>query len=64
MIQDILGQWIVLHFVGISPTSPPTIEDFSYQLSSLQLGNDRLKYLMFFLPMMLACIFFDHKQNI
>ncbi|KAJ1277864.1 hypothetical protein BS78_04G035900 [Paspalum vaginatum] len=39
MIQDILGQWIVLHFVGISPTSPPTIEDFSYQLSSLQLGK-------------------------
>ncbi|KAI4964275.1 hypothetical protein ZWY2020_006756 [Hordeum vulgare] len=38
MIQDILGQWIVLHFVGISPTTPPTIEDFSYQLSSLQLG--------------------------
>nr|CAB3448831.1 unnamed protein product [Digitaria exilis] len=37
MIQDILGQWVVLHFVGISPTSPPTIEDFSYQLSSLQL---------------------------
>ncbi|KAL5211508.1 hypothetical protein ABZP36_022355 [Zizania latifolia] len=39
MIQDILGQWIVLHFVGISPTTPPTIEDFSYQLSSLQLGK-------------------------
>jgi nuclear pore complex protein Nup160 len=39
MIQDILGQWIVLHFVGTSPTSPPTIDDFSYQLSSLQLGN-------------------------
>lgn len=38
MIQDILGQWIVLHFIGISPTMPPTIEDFSYQLSSLQLG--------------------------
>ncbi|KAL6629816.1 hypothetical protein ACP70R_029581 [Stipagrostis hirtigluma subsp. patula] len=38
MIQDILGQWIVLHFVGISPTTPPTIDDFSYQLSSLQLG--------------------------
>uniref|UniRef100_A0A0A9CSN5 Uncharacterized protein n=1 Tax=Arundo donax TaxID=35708 RepID=A0A0A9CSN5_ARUDO len=40
MIQDILGQWIVLHFVGITPTSPPTIEDFSYQLSSLQLGKE------------------------
>lgn len=39
MIQDILGQWIVLHFVGTSPTSPPTIDDFSYQLSSLQLGK-------------------------
>ncbi|XP_062224093.1 nuclear pore complex protein NUP160-like isoform X2 [Phragmites australis] len=39
MIQDILGQWIVLHFVGISPTTPPTIDDFSYQLSSLQLGK-------------------------
>uniref|UniRef100_A0A0E0JVF3 Uncharacterized protein n=1 Tax=Oryza punctata TaxID=4537 RepID=A0A0E0JVF3_ORYPU len=39
VIQDILGQWIVLHFVGISPTTPPTIEDFSYQLSSLQLGK-------------------------
>ncbi|WVZ77924.1 hypothetical protein U9M48_025718 [Paspalum notatum var. saurae] len=39
MIQDIMGQWIVLHFVGISPTSPPTIEDFSYQLSFLQLGK-------------------------
>ncbi|CAM0946979.1 unnamed protein product [Alopecurus aequalis] len=38
MIQDILGQWIVLHFVGISPTTPPTMEDFSYQLSYLQLG--------------------------
>uniref|UniRef100_A0A0D9VC52 Uncharacterized protein n=1 Tax=Leersia perrieri TaxID=77586 RepID=A0A0D9VC52_9ORYZ len=39
MVQDILGQWIVLHFIGISPTTPPTIEDFSYQLSSLQLGK-------------------------
>ncbi|XP_015689514.1 nuclear pore complex protein NUP160 [Oryza brachyantha] len=39
VIQEILGQWIVLHFVGISPTTPPTIEDFSYQLSSLQLGK-------------------------
>ncbi|KAL6888651.1 hypothetical protein ACP4OV_009677 [Aristida adscensionis] len=39
MIRDIMGQWIVLHFVGISPTTPPTIEDFSYQLSSLQLGS-------------------------
>ncbi|XP_062218182.1 nuclear pore complex protein NUP160-like isoform X2 [Phragmites australis] len=39
MIQDILGQWIVLHFVGITPTSPSTIRDFSYQLSSLQLGK-------------------------
>jgi hypothetical protein len=39
MIQDILGQWIVLHFVGISPTTPPTMEDFSYQLSYLQLGK-------------------------
>ncbi|XP_047080549.1 nuclear pore complex protein NUP160 [Lolium rigidum] len=38
MIQDILGQWIVLHFVGISPTTPPAMEDFSYQLSYLQLG--------------------------
>lgn len=44
MIQDILGQWIILHFVGISPTSPPTIEDFSYQLSSLQLGNFLKRY--------------------
>lgn len=42
MIQDILGQWIVLHFVVISSTSPPTVEDFSYQLSFLQLGKAEL----------------------
>lgn len=29
---------VVLHFIGISSNVPPTIEDFSYQLSFLQLG--------------------------
>ncbi|KAK3155994.1 hypothetical protein QOZ80_2AG0101430 [Eleusine coracana subsp. coracana] len=39
MIQYILGQWIVIHFVTVSPTTAPKVEDFSYQLSSLQLGK-------------------------
>ncbi|TVU33474.1 hypothetical protein EJB05_25294, partial [Eragrostis curvula] len=39
MIHCIMGQWVAIHFVAISPTTAPSIEDFSYQLSSLQLGK-------------------------
>ncbi|XP_072978371.1 nuclear pore complex protein NUP160 isoform X2 [Typha angustifolia] len=38
-IQDILAQWLFLHFLGTTPTMPPTIEDFSSRLSSLHIGN-------------------------
>lgn len=38
-IQEILTHWLVLHFLGTTPTTAPTIEDFSSRLSSLHIGN-------------------------
>ncbi|ONK68142.1 uncharacterized protein A4U43_C05F7880 [Asparagus officinalis] len=38
-IQEILTHWLVIHFLGTTPTTPPTIEDFSSRLSSLHIGN-------------------------
>ncbi|XP_008801415.2 nuclear pore complex protein NUP160 [Phoenix dactylifera] len=39
LIQEILMQWLILHFMTITPTTPPTVEDFSSRLSSLNIGN-------------------------
>lgn len=39
MIQETLSQWLILHYLGTTPTSPPTIDDFSSRLSSLHIGN-------------------------
>jgi hypothetical protein len=70
MIQDILGQWIVLHFVGISPTTPPAMEDFSYQLSYLQLGKKCLNetsvflFLVLYMPVFLLGPFHSHYIQI
>lgn len=38
-IQGILTHWLLLHYLGTTPTTPPTIEDFSSRLSSLHIGN-------------------------
>ncbi|XP_078175498.1 SUPPRESSOR OF AUXIN RESISTANCE1 [Carex rostrata] len=39
MVEEILLQWVLVHFVGTTPTSRPPLEDFSSQLSSLQIDN-------------------------
>lgn len=38
-IQETLMQWLILHFMAITPTAPPTVEDFSSRLSSLNIGT-------------------------
>ncbi|KAJ6835656.1 nuclear pore complex protein NUP160 [Iris pallida] len=38
MIQEIITQWLILHYLGTSPTTP-TVEDFSSRLSSLHIGS-------------------------
>ena len=39
MIQEILTEWHIIHFVVTTPTEAPVLEDFSYQLSSLHIGK-------------------------
>lgn len=39
MIQEILTEWHIIHFFGTTPSESPPIEDFSYKLSSLQIGR-------------------------
>ncbi|XP_027108120.2 nuclear pore complex protein NUP160 [Coffea arabica] len=39
MIQEILTEWHIIHFVVTTPTEAPVLEDFSYQLSSLHIDN-------------------------
>lgn len=39
MIQETLTEWHIIHFFGTTPSESPPIEDFSYKLSSLQIGR-------------------------
>lgn len=39
MIQEIVVEWLIIHFFAITPSELPYIEDFSSQLSSLQIGR-------------------------
>ncbi|WOL19781.1 hypothetical protein Cni_G28583 [Canna indica] len=38
-IQEIIIKWLIIHFLGTTPTTRPTLEDFSSRLSLLHLGN-------------------------
>ncbi|CAK9141041.1 unnamed protein product [Ilex paraguariensis] len=40
MIQEIVTEWHIIHFLGTTPSESPAIEDFSSQLSSLQIDNN------------------------
>ncbi|KAG5228130.1 nuclear pore complex protein [Salix suchowensis] len=39
MIQEIVSEWLIIHFLSTTPSESPSIEDFSSQLSSLQIDN-------------------------
>lgn len=39
MIQEIVSEWLIILFFGTTPSESPAIEDFSSQLSSLQIGK-------------------------
>lgn len=39
LTHEILTQWLVLHFMGTTPTSPTIMDDFSSRLSSLHIGS-------------------------
>ncbi|XP_059648344.1 nuclear pore complex protein NUP160 isoform X2 [Cornus florida] len=39
MIQEIITEWHIIHFFGTTPSESPAIEDFSSQLSSLQIDG-------------------------
>lgn len=38
MVQELLTQWLILHFVGSTPSTPLIGDDFSSRLSSLHIG--------------------------
>ncbi|THG12740.1 hypothetical protein TEA_026867 [Camellia sinensis var. sinensis] len=40
MIQEIITDWHIIHFLGTTSSESPATEDFSYQLSSLQIDNN------------------------
>ncbi|KAH9684266.1 nuclear pore complex protein NUP160 [Citrus sinensis] len=40
MIQEIVFEWLIILFFGTTPSESPTLEDFSSQLSSLQIGSN------------------------
>lgn len=42
LVQEIITEWHIIHFVVSTPTESPAFEDFSSQLSSLQIGMDFL----------------------
>lgn len=42
MIQETITQWHIIHFLVTTPTASPAVEDFSSQLSSLQIGGNLL----------------------
>ncbi|CAI9101446.1 OLC1v1038776C1 [Oldenlandia corymbosa var. corymbosa] len=39
MIQEIIAEWHIVHFLATTPTESPALEDFSSQLSSLHIDN-------------------------
>ncbi|KAI7734640.1 hypothetical protein M8C21_024531, partial [Ambrosia artemisiifolia] len=39
LIQEIITEWHIIHFFGTTPCEAPTMEDFSSQLSLLQIDN-------------------------
>ncbi|KAF6156793.1 hypothetical protein GIB67_033262 [Kingdonia uniflora] len=43
MIQEILTEWLILHFLGTTPSESPPLEDFSAQLSSLHIDSNTNK---------------------
>ncbi|KAK2978945.1 hypothetical protein RJ640_008726 [Escallonia rubra] len=40
MIQEVVTEWHIIHFFGTTPSEQPAVEDFSSQLSSLQIDSD------------------------
>ncbi|XP_009775332.1 nuclear pore complex protein NUP160 isoform X2 [Nicotiana sylvestris] len=40
MIQEVLTEWHIVHFFSTTPSESPLLEDFSSQLSSLQLDGN------------------------
>ncbi|XP_059445417.1 nuclear pore complex protein NUP160 isoform X2 [Corylus avellana] len=43
MIEEIVSEWLVVHFFANTPSQPAAIEDFSSQLSSLQIDSNMSK---------------------
>lgn len=43
MIEEIVSEWLVVHFFATTPSQPAAIEDFSSQLSSLQIDSNMCK---------------------
>ena len=41
MIQEIITEWHIIHFLGTTTSESSAAEDFSSQLSSLQLGKSK-----------------------
>lgn len=39
MIQEIISEWLLIHFFATTPSESAAIEDFSSQLSLLQIGR-------------------------
>lgn len=39
MIQEVVNEWHIIHFLGTTSSESPSIADFSSQLSSLQIGR-------------------------
>lgn len=45
MIEEIISEWVIIHFFAATPSQQATIEDFSFQLSSLHIGRCVLLFL-------------------
>ncbi|KAI8553195.1 hypothetical protein RHMOL_Rhmol06G0325300 [Rhododendron molle] len=39
MVQEIIAEWHIIHFLGTTPSESPAADDFSSQLSSLQIAG-------------------------
>ncbi|XP_043712861.1 nuclear pore complex protein NUP160 isoform X2 [Telopea speciosissima] len=39
MINETLAEWLILYFLGTTPSESPALEDFSSRLSSLHIGS-------------------------
>ena len=42
MIQEVVTEWHIIYFLVTTPSEAPAFEDFSSQLSSLQIGKQTL----------------------